>query len=88
MQLVNIPGHTEGLVAVKVTNPQGRYVLIDSDGAYGSKSWREMVPPGIADNRSEQRTSLQWIREMSMNPDCVESLANHDAGVRPHVIEL
>lgn len=88
VQLVNIPGHTEGLVAVKVTNPQGRYVLIDSDGAYGSKSWREMVLPGIADNRSEQRTSLQWIREMSMNPDCVESLANHDADVRPHVIEL
>lgn len=47
-----------------------------------------MVLPGIADNRSEQRTSLQWIREMSMNPDCVESLANHDADVWPHVIEL
>lgn len=88
VQLVNIPGHTEGLVAVKVTNDKGKYVLIDSDGAYGTKSWKDMILPGIADNRSEQLESLRWIREMSMSPDCVESLANHDAEVKPHVIEL
>lgn len=88
VQLVNIPGHTEGLVAVKITNGQGRYVLIDSDGAYGRKSWEDMILPGIADNRQEQLASLQWIREMSMNGNCVESLANHDVDVSPHVIEL
>lgn len=87
-QLINIPGHTEGLVAVKISNKNGKYVLIDSDGAYGRKSWEEMVLPGIADNRKEQLASLQWIREMSMNPDCIESLANHDADVQPHVVEL
>lgn len=88
VQLINIPGHTEGLVAVKVTNPSGKYVLIDSDGAYGTKSWKEMILPGIADNRSEQLESLRWIREMSMSPDCIESLANHDAEVEPHIIEF
>lgn len=88
IQLVNIPGHTEGLVAVKITNPDGRYVLIDSDGAYGRKSWEEMILPGIADNRKEQLASLQWIREKSLAAECVESLANHDADVTPHVIEL
>lgn len=88
VQLINIPGHTEGLVAVKITGNDGRYVLIDSDGAYGRKSWENMILPGIADNRKEQLTSLEWIREMSMNRNCVESLANHDTEIRPHVIEL
>lgn len=32
--------------------------------------------------------SLQWIREQSLSPDCVASLATHDTGVEPHVIEL
>ena len=35
-----------------------------------------------------QRESLQWIREQSLSPDCVESLATHDTDVEPHVIEL
>lgn len=88
VQLINIPGHTEGLVAVKITNDCGKYVLIDSDGAYGSKSWEEMILPGIADNRKEQLISLQWIREMSLNKNCIASLANHDAEIQPHVIAL
>lgn len=88
VQLINIPGHTEGLVAVKITNKEGKYVLIDSDGAYGSKSWKEMILPGIADNRNQQLISLQWIREMSMDDNCIESLANHDAEIKPHTIEL
>lgn len=88
VQLINIPGHTEGLVAVKITNKEGKYVLIDSDGAYGSKSWKEMILPGIADNRKEQLASLQWIREMSMDDNCIGSLANHDAEINPHIVEL
>lgn len=88
VQLINIPGHTDGLVAVKITGSDGRYVLIDSDGAYGSKSWEEMILPGIADNRKQQLASLEWIRQMSMNENCVESLANHDVETKPHVIVL
>lgn len=88
VQLINIPGHTDGLVAVKITNSDGKYVLIDSDGAYGSRSWKDMILPGIADNRKEQLSSLQWIRTMSMDKDCIESLANHDAEIKPHIIEF
>ena len=88
VELINIPGHTEGLVAVKITSGTGKYVLIDSDGAYGKKSWEDMILPGIADNRQEQLASLEWIREMSMNGNCVESLANHDVEIHPHVIDL
>lgn len=48
----------------------------------------EMILPGIADNRKQQLASLEWIRQMSMNENCVESLANHDVEPRPHVIVL
>ena len=48
----------------------------------------EMILPGIADNRKQQLASLEWIRQMSMNENCVESLANHDVETEPHVIVL
>lgn len=38
IQLINIPGHTDGLCAIKVTGQDGRFLLTASDGAYGSKS--------------------------------------------------
>lgn len=88
IQLINIPGHCAGLAAVKITGSDGRYVLLDADGAYSSKSWRDMVLPGIAGNRKNQLKSLEWIRTMSMSDKCVESLATHDPQVKPHVIEL
>lgn len=47
-----------------------------------------MILPGIADNREDQLASLRWIREMSMDPRCVESLANHDTLTKPHSIEI
>lgn len=86
--LVNIPGHADGLFAVKVTGADGRFALLFSDGGYAEKSWREMILPGIASDRTAQKRSLAWIREQSLSPLCVESLANHDPAVKPHVIEL
>lgn len=88
VQLINIPGHTAGLCAVKVIGEDGKFVLIASDGAYGSKSWKEMILPGIAENRKEQEVSLEWIRQQSLDEKCVESLANHDTAVKPHIIEI
>ena len=35
-----------------------------------------------------QRKSLEWIREQSLDPNCVVSLATHDPDVEPQVIEL
>lgn len=88
IQMINIPGHCAGLSAVKITGADGRYVLLDADGAYSSKNWEEMVPSGIAANRQEQLKSLQWIREMSMSDKCIASLATHDPDIKPHTIEL
>lgn len=47
-----------------------------------------MITSGIALDKEAQKLSLAWIREQSMSPDCVASIATHDADVKPHVIEL
>ena len=86
--MVNIPGHCEGLCALKITNDSGKYVLLFSDGGYAKKSWDEQITSGIADNKEQQKKSLAWIREQSLNIDCIESLANHDPDITPHVICL
>ena len=86
--LVNIPGHSAGLFAVKVKNTDGKFVLLFSDGGYARKSWEQMITSGVCQDKKLQRQSLQWIREQSILPDCIESLANHDPNVEPHTIEL
>lgn len=86
--MVNIPGHCAGLCAVKVTNAEGRFVLLFSDGGYARQSWEKMITSGICQDKQLQRQSLQWIREQSLTPECIESLANHDTDIKPHIIEL
>lgn len=88
IELINIPGHADGLYAVKVKNEEGKFVLLFSDGGYARKSWEEMITSGIAADKTLQKQSLAWIREQSLDPNCVESLANHDPDIAPHTIEL
>ena len=88
IQLINFPGHADGLFAVKVRNAEGRFVLLFSDGGYARKSWEQMITSGIAADKALQKQSLAWIREQSLDPNCIESLANHDPDIVPHVIEL
>ena len=78
VELINIPGHTKGLVATKITNPDGRYVLLFADGGYSSASWQRMIVSGIAENKDDQRRSLEWIRQQSLDPRCLASMASHD----------
>ena len=87
IELIKIPGHTNGLTAVKI-NSNGKFVLLYSDGGYATKSWKEMIPPGTALDEEQALKSLQWIRQMSLDENCVESLANHDVDVVPHEIIL
>ncbi len=86
--LVNIPGHSKGLFAVKIKGSDGKYVLLFSDGGYAKKSYENMITSGIAQSKKQQIQSLEWIRQQSLSPLCVESLANHDPDVRPHEIVL
>ena len=87
IELVNIPGHTSGLAAVKV-NRNGKFVLLFSDGGYAKKSWQELISPGTALDEELAFKSLLWIRQMSSDENCVESLANHDPDIEPHEIVL
>lgn len=88
IELINIPGHCDGLFAVKVKNDEGKFVLLFSDGGYAKKSWEEMITSGIAADKKLQKQSLAWIREQSLDSNCIESLANHDSDIKPHIIEL
>lgn len=64
--LINIPGHTPGQVAVKVTGKDGKFFLYFADGGYTKDSWAKQIPSGVADNREEQAASLGWIHSMSL----------------------
>lgn len=88
VKMINIPGHCEGLCAVKIKNQDGKYVLLFSDGGYASKSWREGITSGVCMDKMAQRKSLEWIREQSMREECIESIANHDVDIIPHTILL
>lgn len=88
VKMINIPGHSDGLCAVKVKNSDGKFVLMFSDGGYGEKSWRDMITSGITMDKKKQYKSLQWIREQSLDKNCIESLANHDVNIKPHTITL
>lgn len=88
LKMINIPGHSRGLCALKITNPDGRYVLLYADGGYATKSWKEMITSGIALDKKLQKKSLEWIRQQSMDPNCIVSFASHDTGVKPQVVEF
>lgn len=47
-----------------------------------------MITSGISLDKKNQKKSLEWIREQSMDKNCLESLANHDPDVIPHTILL
>lgn len=86
--MVNIPGHSKGLCALKITGSDGRFILLLRRWRLRPKSWEQLITSGIADDKAAQKKSLEWIREQSLNANCVESLANHDPDVQPHIIEL
>lgn len=83
VELINIPGHTNGLVATKITNSEGKFFLYYADGGYGEKSWQKMITSGISTNKTAQKKSLAWIRKESLAPNCIKSLACHGIEQRP-----
>lgn len=71
-------------------NPQHSMIeyLWDSYCGMIRRSWRDMVLPGIVLDKDAQHASLAWIRRMDEDPLCIETMANHEAELEPHVIEL
>ena len=88
IQLINIPGHSAGLFAVKIKNNEGKFVLLCADGAYATKSWEELITSGIAADKKLQKLSLEWIRQQSLDSNCLKILATHDSNIVPHTISM
>lgn len=83
VELINLPGHTDGLIATKITNSQGKFFLYYADGGYGVKSWQQMITSGISTDKQAQKKSLAWIRQESLDANCVKSLACHGIEQKP-----
>ncbi len=88
VMLINIPGHSDGQVAVKIIGREGKFVLLCADGGYAEKSWKQMITSGISADKTAQKKSLEWIKSQSEDPRCLCVLASHDTAVRPHTIEF
>lgn len=88
IELTALPGHSPGLFATLVRGEKGQFANLVSDGAYGRRSWEEMVLPGIALDRKKQRASLEWIARMDRDPLCIGTYANHDVEIKPQTLEL
>ena len=87
MELVNVPGHTEGQAAVVIRNGK-RFVLLTADAAFSPRNWQEMIVPGYGFARDFQRKSLRWIAGMAADPNCSAVLCSHDPDVKPGVITI
>jgi hypothetical protein len=76
-----------GLASTIIKNKEN-FVLLASDVGYAKKSWEQMILPGVQVNKHKVVSSLKWIKSESEKPTCIEAIANHDPGMKPHVIEL
>lgn len=89
MEMIWAPGHSAGLSALKVTHPDsGKFVLLAADVGYSKESWLNHDLPGVVDNKEDLNQSLDWVKNISDNPQCIDVIANHDMEVKPHTINL
>lgn len=86
VQLVWTPGHSNGLMSILITNEQDQFILLVADVGYASKSWKQMILPGITINKKDGLASLRWVQKMNNNENCLAALANHDPDIKPHTI--
>lgn len=87
IKLVCLPGHTDGMVGLKIKNGD-KFVILTSDAAFSEESWREGLLPGYGFNPKAMKKSLDWVANEAADPNCVAVIANHDPAVKPQVIEL
>jgi glyoxylase-like metal-dependent hydrolase (beta-lactamase superfamily II) len=86
IQLVWVPGHADGQVAVLARTADG-LVLLASDAVYSTRNIEDGVPPGAVTERDAAVRSVEWVGEMQADPDCVAVIANHDPAVDPRRID-
>ena len=87
LQLVNVPGHTEGQAAIVIRNG-ARFALLTADAAFSRRNWQEMIVPGFGFARGFQQKSLRWIADMAADPGCAVVLSSHDPEQKPGVFTI
>ena len=87
VQLVNVPGHTDGQAAAILRNGK-RFVLLAADAAFSPRNWEEGITPGFGFARKWQRKSLAWIAQTAKEPGCRAVLCSHDPAILPQTIEI
>ena len=87
VQLVNVPGHTDGQAATILRNGKN-FVLLAADAAFSPRNWEEGITPGFGFAREWQRKSLAWIAETARDPGCRAVLCSHDPAILPQTIEI
>ncbi len=85
---VSTPGYTEGLCAIEVRAPDGRFALLQSDVALSVPALAAGNVPLTGFNREFQRRSLRWLTERSRSPDCVGVLFGHGPAAENDVLEF
>lgn len=87
LQLVNLPGHTDGQAAVLIRSGR-RFLLLAADAAFSPRNWQEEISPGFGFDEEMQRKSLRWLREMAKDPACAGVLCSHDPDLSPGTLEF
>lgn len=89
IQMVWCPGHSKGLCStiIKKENKDD-FVLLASDVGYANKSWKENILPGVFVDKKDAQESLDWVKFISQDENCIKSIANHDTKTEPHTIVL
>lgn len=85
--LLPMPGHSEGMTAVKVVQ-DNKYVILAGDSGYCRESWEKQVLPGVMWNKEKALQSLEKLDIFSRDESCIAILATHDSQVTQSVIEL
>lgn len=87
LYLVHTPGHTDGMISVLVKGNK-QWIVLASDAGYAKKSWENMILPGLTTNKVAAKKSLEWIKQMGRDKDCIQVIANHDPHIIPGIIEV
>lgn len=87
VQLVNVPGHTDGQAATLLRG-KDRFAVLAADAAFSRRNWEEGITPGFGFDRGRQQKSLAWLKRMADDPGCAAILCSHDPDVEPRTIEI
>ena len=85
--MVDVAGHSKGTVATLIQN-NGKFVLLIADCGYAKDSWESMRLPGPISDKNKMIKTLQWVRNMAHNENCIKVIANHDPEIKSQTIEL